>query len=70
MLTYEFWKEVTERVEEGDITEDILLQLGVLVSSMMWGWEVGRGEELQKTRRREDLWEIENIDELLFFQSR
>ena len=42
MLTYEFWKEVTERVEEGDITEDILLQLGVLVSSMMWWWEVGR----------------------------
>jgi hypothetical protein len=37
---------------------------------MMWGWEVGRGEELQKTRRIEDLWEIENIDELLFFQSR
>ena len=32
-LIAEFWKEATERLEEGDITEDILVQLGVLVSS-------------------------------------
>ena len=27
----EFWKEMGERLEEGDIGEDILVQLGVLV---------------------------------------
>ena len=44
MLIAEFWKEVTERVEEGDITEDILVQLGVLVSSRDYDVGVEGGE--------------------------
>ena len=43
-LIAEFWKEVTERAEEGDITEDILVQLGVLVSSRTYDVGVGGGE--------------------------
>ena len=39
-LIAEFWKEVTERVEEGDITEDILVQL---VSSRANDVGVGAG---------------------------
>lgn len=30
-LIAEFWKEIGERLEEGDVTEDILSQLGVLI---------------------------------------
>ena len=30
-LIVEFWKEIGERLEEGDVTEEILIQLGVLV---------------------------------------
>ena len=42
----EFWKEVAERMEEGDIVEEILVQLGVFVSGRAYGY-VGRmgGEE-------------------------
>ena len=42
-LIAEFWKEVTERLEEGDITEDILVQLGVLVSSRTYHVAVEEG---------------------------
>ena len=43
-LIAEFWKEVTERLEEGDITEDILVQLGVLVSHGAYRVEVEGGD--------------------------
>ena len=33
----EFWKEVAERVEEGDMMEDILVQLGVFVGGRAYG---------------------------------
>ena len=52
-LIAEFWKEVTERLEEGDITKDILMQLGMFwcqVGLMMLGWEVGRERKLSKSR--------------------
>ena len=38
----EFWKEVAERTEEGDIVEEILLQLGVFVSGKAYGYGGGR----------------------------
>ena len=36
-LISEFWKEIGERLEEGDIGEDILVQLGVLVGGRAYG---------------------------------
>ena len=36
--------EVTERLEEGDITKDILMQLGMLVSSRAYNVGMGGGE--------------------------
>jgi hypothetical protein len=44
-LMAEFWKEVTESLEEGDITKDILMQLGMLVLSRAYDAGVGGGEE-------------------------
>ena len=39
-MIVEFWKEAGERLEEGDIGEDIFVQLGVLVGGRegLW-WE-------------------------------
>ena len=54
--------EVTERLEEGGITKDILMQLGMLVSSRAYnvGMGGGEGEEaVEEYRRREDLRNIE-----------
>ena len=54
--------EVTERLEEGDITKDILMQLGMLVSCRAYnvGMGGGEGEEaVEEYRRREDLRNIE-----------
>ena len=52
MMIAAFWKEVGERLEEGDMGEDILVQLGVLVGGKAYGLnggsdfkkEVGEGE--------------------------
>ena len=46
--------EVTERLDEGDITKDILMQLGMLVSSRAYnvGMGGGEGEEAVEEYRR------------------
>ena len=43
-LISEFWKEVTERLEEGGITKDILMMLGMSVSSRAYDVGMGGGE--------------------------
>ena len=45
----EFWKEVAEKLEEGDIVEEILVQLGLFVSGRAYQYggrsDKGRGGE-------------------------
>ena len=50
-MIYEFWKEVGEGLEEGDIDEDILIELGVLVGAR--AFSAGIGCESVKDLREE-----------------
>jgi hypothetical protein len=46
LMIAEFWKEMGERLEEGDMGEDILVQLGVLVGGKAY-WLNG-GSDFKK----------------------
>ena len=50
----EFWKEMAERVEEGDLMEDILVQLGVFVGGHAYGCGSNTGKAVAAVLEQEE----------------